>query len=80
MRGLPEVSLPSIKNCMEANLIAAKLVNPDVRFAGIALNTVALDDHETSKIIKELSQEFGLITCDPMKHGVDDLIEFLLQG
>ena len=80
MRGLPEVSLPSIKNCMEANLIAAKLVNPDVHFAGIALNTVALDDHETSKIIKELSQEFGLITCDPMKHGADDLIEFLLQG
>jgi uncharacterized NAD-dependent epimerase/dehydratase family protein len=80
MRGLPEFSLPTIKHCMEANLNAAKLVNPDVRFAGIALNTAALDDHETSKIIKEFSLDFDLITCDPLKHGVYDLIEFLLQG
>ena len=80
MRGLPEFSLPTIKHCMEANLNAAKLVNPDVRFAGIALNTAALDDHETSKIIKEFSLDFDLITCDPLKHGVDNLIEFLLQG
>ena len=51
MRGLPEFALPTIKHCMEANLNAAKLVNPDVRFAGIALNTAALDDHETSKMV-----------------------------
>ena len=79
MRGLPDFSLPSIEKCIAANLMAAKLVNPDVRFAGIALNTVALNNQDTMKIINELSQEFGLITFDPLKHEMNDLIDFLLS-
>ena len=79
MRGLPNMPLPLIKDCINANLRAARLVNPNVRFAGIAINSVALNEKDTSRITEELTQEFDLLTFDPIKHGVDALLEILLQ-
>ncbi|MDG1713766.1 MAG: DUF1611 domain-containing protein, partial [Woeseiaceae bacterium] len=78
MRGLPNMPLPSINECIEANLRAAELVNAEVRVSGIAINSVALDEKETSQIIDELSQEFDLLTFDPMKHGIDNLLESII--
>ena len=40
---------------------------------------VARNYEDTMKIINELSQEFGLITFDPLKHEMNDLIDFLLS-
>src|SRR6185437_13506323 len=39
MRGLPGYPLPELARCLEANLTAARLTNPDVKAVGVALNT-----------------------------------------
>ena len=44
MRGLPHYPLPSLEACMEANLAAARLTNPEVRFVGAAINTSKMAD------------------------------------
>ncbi|HYD38098.1 MAG TPA: DUF1611 domain-containing protein, partial [Allosphingosinicella sp.] len=44
VRGLPHFKLPGIKECMEANLAAARLTNPAAKFVGIALNTSQMSE------------------------------------
>src|SRR5690606_9078714 len=39
MRGLPHYPVPDLKTCLEANLEAARLTNPDVIAVGVAVNT-----------------------------------------
>ena len=39
----PDVELPSLEACAEANLACARISNPDVRLVGVALNTSKID-------------------------------------
>jgi uncharacterized NAD-dependent epimerase/dehydratase family protein len=43
MRGLPVYALPDIQPCIETNLAAARLTNPEVVCAGLSVNTSRLD-------------------------------------
>jgi uncharacterized NAD-dependent epimerase/dehydratase family protein len=78
MRGLPHYPIPDIKACMEANLATARLTSPDVKFAGISVNTAALTEAEADACIKELEATHGLPTVDPFRTGVDRLVDALL--
>ena len=42
LRGLPHYPIPDVIRCMEANLSAAQLTNPNARFVGACVNTSAL--------------------------------------
>ncbi|OMH25547.1 N-acetyltransferase DgcN [Motiliproteus sp. MSK22-1] len=78
MRGLPDFPLPSIKECMEANLRAASLTNKDARFVGIAINTSNLSDDEAMAYLSKIEQEFDLPTVDPVRTGVARIVDNLL--
>lgn len=78
MRGVPEYPVPSIEDCMQATLAAAKLTNPDAKFAGLSINTKALDDSEASLLLKQLEQTHQLPAVDPFRTGVDKLIDVML--
>lgn len=78
MRGLPHYPLPDIAQCMQANLAAARLTNPNVRFVGIALNTAALDDAAAAAACAELQERHGLPCQDPVRMGCDAIIDRLL--
>ncbi len=77
MRGLPEYSLPALKDCMDANLAAARLVNPAVRFVGVAVNTAALDEAEAAAYLAGVEEEVGLPCVDPFRHGVAAIVDRL---
>ena len=78
MRGLPHYPIPNIKACIDANLSAAKLTNPDVKFAGISVNTAALSEYEAEACLQELEATHGLPAVDPFRTGVDRLVDALL--
>ena len=78
MRGLPHYPQPDLAACIEANLAAARLTNPDVRFVGIALNTAALDQSQAQAACEELEQRFGLPCQDPVRMGCERIIDQLL--
>lgn len=77
MRGLPDFPLPSLTQCMEANLNAARLTNPNVKCIGIAVNTKSLSEDEAEAFLKKTEAEMGLPTVDPVRSGVARLVDAL---
>ncbi len=77
MRGLPDFPLPGLQRCLEANLAAARLTNPEVRCAGIAVNTSKLDDAAATAYLAALTQQFGLPAVDPVRTGVAPIVDLL---
>ncbi len=77
MRGLPTYPLPDIGECMEANLSAAHLTNPDAKFVGISINTSKLSEIEAGTYLKETENRFNLVTVDPIRQGVGRIVETL---
>ncbi|GAB4352836.1 MAG: DUF1611 domain-containing protein [Kiloniellaceae bacterium] len=77
MRGLPEYRLPDLQACMDANLAAARLTNPDARFVGIAVNTSQMDKAAVGGYLKGLSDQFGLPAVDPFAQGVGPVVDAL---
>lgn len=78
MRGVPDRALPELGECLEANLQAAKLTSPDVRAAGICLNTSHLDAAEARRVCEETEDRLGLPCTDPVAFGVEPIIDQLL--
>lgn len=79
MRGLPDYPLPGLQECMEANLAAARLTNKDVRFAGISVNTSALDEDAARAYLEKTGKETGLPAVDAFRHGTGLIVDELLK-
>lgn len=77
MRGLPTFKLPGIAECMEANLAAARLTNPDVTFVGISINTANMEAEAADRYLRETEDKFGLPTVDPFRTGVGAIVDRL---
>ncbi|WP_422368126.1 N-acetyltransferase DgcN [Pelagibius sp.] len=77
MRGLPDFNLPTLQACMDANLAAARLTNPDVRFVGIAVNTSQMHESAVEAYLRRLEADFELPTVDPFVEGVKPLVDRL---
>ncbi|MEE8172759.1 MAG: N-acetyltransferase DgcN [Alphaproteobacteria bacterium] len=71
MRGLPGWPLPSLSECLAANLAAARLTNEAVFCAGVAINTSALDEDAAARLLGETSESLGLPCVDPMRVSAD---------
>ncbi|OIQ46919.1 MAG: EBNA-1 nuclear protein [Gammaproteobacteria bacterium MedPE] len=74
MRGLDDRPLPSIAQTIELNLAAARVTNPNVKVAAIAVNTSSVDEREALKICSAIAIEHNLPCVDPVRHGVDAII------
>ncbi len=79
MRGIPGRALPGIKECLEMNLQVARLTSPGVRAVGICLNTSAMDLETARALCNATADEQGLPCTDPMRFGLDGVIDRLLQ-
>ena len=77
MRGLPHYPLPTLEDCIAANLQAARLTNPAVRCVGIALNTAALDTAAADELLAETAARLGLPAVDPLRTGVGGIVDQL---
>jgi uncharacterized NAD-dependent epimerase/dehydratase family protein len=75
MRGLPQYRLPDLEDCIEANLKAARLTNPEVRMLGFSLNTANLDAQGAGEALRAIESRFGLPAADPLRTGVGPLVD-----
>lgn len=74
MRGLPHYGVPSIQDCMDACLAAARLTNPAVKFVAISVNTAALSEQEAKDYLAQLEAEYGLPAVDPFRDGASKIV------
>jgi uncharacterized NAD-dependent epimerase/dehydratase family protein len=79
MRGLPGRKLPPLDVCLQANLEAARLTSPDIVCAGVALNTASLSKQDASRVCAEVSESLGLPCQDPVRDGVEQIVDQILQ-
>ena len=77
MRGLPDYPLPALEDCIEANLAAARLTNPAVKFVGVAINTSAMERAAAARYLAEVEAQLDLPACDPVRDGVGRIVDRL---
>ena len=80
MRGLSGRKLPDLKTCLQANIAAARLTNPDVEAVGVALNTSRLSAAEMHRVCASVSATLGLPCQDPVRMGVNLLVDKLADA
>ncbi len=74
----PDYPLPSLKEARQLYLHIARLTNPDVRLAGVSLNTSALDDAAAHEALARAERELGVPAFDPMRTPLDRAVASLL--
>jgi len=77
MRGLPHQPLPGLALCLQRNLEAAQLTNPDVRALGVSINTAALSEAAARDYLAKVEDELQLPTVDAFRTGVAKLLDAL---
>lgn len=77
MRGLPDVPLPDIEDCIALNERCARLTCPEARVVGLAVNTAALPEEEARIYLDGLGERFGLPCVDPVRTGVAPIVDAL---
>jgi uncharacterized NAD-dependent epimerase/dehydratase family protein len=77
MRGLPHFPVPSMDDLQPLALQLARIVNPDCKVIGCAVNTAALTEAEADAYLKETEDRMGLPAVDPFRHGAGRLIDAL---
>lgn len=77
MRGLPGYKLPDLKLCIDRNIEAAQLTNPDVRCVGLSINTAGLDEAAARDYLRGTEARLGLPCVDPVRTGVGAIVDNL---
>jgi uncharacterized NAD-dependent epimerase/dehydratase family protein len=77
MRGLPDYPLPDLRDCLELNLLAARLTNPQVAAVGVAVNTSQMADAEARALLEAIESDLGLPAVDSFKDGVAPIVDRL---
>lgn len=81
IRNYPQVVLPPVRELIQLYETAASWVRPvgqpKARVAGIAVNTSALSEEEAERHLHQLRLETGLPATDPVRYGVQHLLEAL---
>lgn len=67
--GYPDFSIPSVEEVISQTLALGSLTNPDIRCAGISLNTSGLSTEEALRLIAKESDRLGLPVADPVRGG-----------
>ena len=74
-----DTPIARIDDVVEQTLALGRLTNPAIRCVGIALNTSALDTVEADRAIEQARQDFGFPACDPLRHGVEVIVDEMLS-
>jgi len=70
--------VPSISEIIDLTVGTGRLTNPAIGCVGIALNTSKLSEAVARDIIGETGHSIGLPCCDPIRFGVDAIVEGLV--
>ncbi|CAM3528925.1 hypothetical protein VA7868_02264 [Vibrio aerogenes CECT 7868] len=79
-RHLPHHPLVEINDCVYLNLYNARLTNPNVKLAGISVNTSGYSEEEAKEYLANLSEEFQVPAVDSVRFGIDSIAVFLKEN
>jgi len=79
LHGFPTFPVPTIEVAMRSYLDAAHITNPNARFVGISLNTSRMDEDAARAELAALEARHGLPCFDPLRFGLDVLIDKVLS-
>ena len=71
--------IPTIREVIDATVYCGKLTNPAIICVGIAINTEKLDEAEARALCQETAIEYEVPATDPVRFGVDGIVERLMQ-
>jgi uncharacterized NAD-dependent epimerase/dehydratase family protein len=69
--GHPGHAVPSIEAVIEATILMGRVTSPNIRCAGISLNTGTLSPEAAQAEIEAVAARLGLPTADPLRGGPD---------
>jgi uncharacterized NAD-dependent epimerase/dehydratase family protein len=78
MRGV-HTPLPSIDEVIEQTVNLGRLTNPAIICTGLSINTEHLSDDQAFTYLDRLSREYELPATDPMRFGVEPLVDALAE-
>jgi len=67
--GHPGYAVPSIEATIALALLLGARTNPDIRCAGVSLNTGKLDERDAHRLLEKESERLGMPVADPMRGG-----------
>ncbi len=70
----PGFPIPSLADCLEAYLEAARLTNRQARFVGASLNTAGLTDAARDAALAAAAEATGLPAFDPMRDALEGVV------
>lgn len=77
MRGLPDHKLPTLEALRDLSLTMARIVNPEVKVTGVAVNTAAWSEERALEYLEAVEARMGLPTVDPFRQGAARLVDAL---
>lgn len=77
--GMEHIALAPIEEIVELTLRLGRLTNPEIRCVGVSLNTSGMDEPARERALAEYAARLGVPAFDPMKRGVEDVVDFLLS-
>ena len=67
--------IPTIATVIDHTLALGRIVNPEIRAVGIAVNTAALAPAAAKRCLSETADAHGLPACDPTRTGVGPIVD-----
>jgi uncharacterized NAD-dependent epimerase/dehydratase family protein len=80
--GHPGFSCPTVQETMELNLRLGRRTNPNIRCAGVSLNTSGMSEEQAKAVMAGESARLGLPVADPIRGGpeFERLVDACLNG
>lgn len=79
IEGYDDYRVPTLVECIELTIANGRLTNPNIRCAGVSINSSHLSNVDRGRTIAAIEAETGLPCSDPMIMGTDCLIDSLLK-
>ncbi len=79
IEAFPDYHAPTITELIELTVANGRVTSPDIRCAGVSINTSGLSDEERETCLAEISAETGLPCVDPVATGVGPLVDYIVD-
>lgn len=72
--GWPTFKLPTIQEVIDRTIEIGSRTNPNIKCAGLSINTSKLSESDALSYLAQLEAEFSLPATDPVRFGVQNLV------
>ncbi|TLP55943.1 DUF1611 domain-containing protein [Parasedimentitalea maritima] len=77
LSGFPGNKTGQIEEIIALTMLLGERFSPDIKCVGLCLNTSGLTEVESKAILLTLAEKHGVAACDPVRFGVNDIVQNL---